>query len=241
MDVVRHVSHDKTSVSGYAMSTSEFREKEREENKDKRLNIILMAGMDLFLEQGLAEVNMKDVARKAAVSRATLYRYYSSKEDLALAIEHHLYLDVLVPKFSPGILNFSGNGYEKIENYLMTFIGIIEEHPEIFKLSGAMDHYFNYKQNPEDVARKMKTIFQDDPTVEFLKSALQEGMDDGSLKPGLNLRLTAYTIDQTIISLGQRIASRKEEMTLEFNLESPERMVVVFARTMLAGLKKDSL
>lgn len=221
------------------MSTNEFREKERKEIKDKRLNTILKAGMDLFLEKGLAEVNMKDVAKKAAVSRATLYRYYPSKEDLALAIERHLYLDVLVPEFSPGILNFAGNGYEKIEHYLMTFVGIIESHPEIFKLSGAMDHYFNYRQRPEDVARKMKTIFQDDPTVEFLKSALQEGMDDGSLKPGLELRMTAYTIDQTIISLGQRIASRKEEMTFEFNLEFPEEMVVVFARTMLAGLKRE--
>lgn len=220
------------------MSTLEIREKEREEIKDQRLNTILNAGMNLFLEEGLAEVHMKDVARKAGVSRATLYRYYPSKEDLALAIEHHLYRDVLVPEFSPGILSFSGNGYEKIENYLLTFVGIIESHPELFKLSGAMDHYFNYRQKPEDTARKMKTIFKDDPTVEFLKSALREGMDDGSLRSDMDERLTAYTIDQTIISLGQRVASRKEEMTLEFNLESPERMVMVFVRTILAGLKR---
>ena len=40
--------------------------------------------MDLLLEQGLAAMSVEDVARRAGVSKATIYRWWPSKERLAL-------------------------------------------------------------------------------------------------------------------------------------------------------------
>ncbi|MDQ1730222.1 MAG: hypothetical protein QOK10_381 [Pseudonocardiales bacterium] len=45
---------------------------------------ILAATMELLLEQGLHEMSMDNVAERAGVSKATIYRWWASKELLAL-------------------------------------------------------------------------------------------------------------------------------------------------------------
>jgi AcrR family transcriptional regulator len=45
---------------------------------------ILAAAMELLLDQGLTAMSMDDVARRAGVSKATIYRWWPSKERLAL-------------------------------------------------------------------------------------------------------------------------------------------------------------
>lgn len=47
---------------------------------------ILAAGAILFAEQGFDGVSMRDVARKAGVSKANIYHHFKSKEALYLAI-----------------------------------------------------------------------------------------------------------------------------------------------------------
>lgn len=238
MNHVSRYGNISSSIQGEInMSTEKLREQERLENRDKRLETILIAGLKLFLSKGLAESSMKDVADNAGVSRATLYRYYKSKEDLSMAIEHHLYRDILIPLYSDAVNDFEGNGLEKVRNYLEIFTQTIEDHSDIFQFSGALDHYFNYSQKPKKTADKMKTIFGQDPTVEFLIKALRQGQSDGSISDLTDPELLAYSIDQTMISLGQRIASRRDEMKYEFGLSSPEKMAIITTNLIISGLR----
>jgi AcrR family transcriptional regulator len=50
---------------------------------------ILQAAAELLLEQGLAEVSMDAVAARAGVSKATIYRWWPTKETLALDALYH--------------------------------------------------------------------------------------------------------------------------------------------------------
>jgi AcrR family transcriptional regulator len=51
---------------------------------EKARQAILAAAAELLLERGLAEVSMDAVAERAGVSKATIYRWWRSKETLAL-------------------------------------------------------------------------------------------------------------------------------------------------------------
>jgi AcrR family transcriptional regulator len=51
---------------------------------EKARQAILVAAMELLLDQGLHAMSMDDVARRAGVSKATIYRWWPSKERLAL-------------------------------------------------------------------------------------------------------------------------------------------------------------
>jgi AcrR family transcriptional regulator len=53
-----------------------------ERRKDARPQELLEAAIDLFVERGYAATRLEDVARRAGVSKGTLYLYYENKEEL---------------------------------------------------------------------------------------------------------------------------------------------------------------
>ncbi len=53
--------------------------------KDARPEELITAALQLFAEQGYARANLRDVGKRAGVSKATVYLYFKNKEDLLLA------------------------------------------------------------------------------------------------------------------------------------------------------------
>jgi AcrR family transcriptional regulator len=56
-----------------------------ERRKDARPGELVDAALDLFIEKGFAATRLEDVAKRAGVSKGTLYLYFDSKEDLLKA------------------------------------------------------------------------------------------------------------------------------------------------------------
>jgi AcrR family transcriptional regulator len=57
-----------------------------ERRKDARPQELLAAALDLFVERGFASTRLEDVAKRAGVSKGTLYLYFENKEDLFKAV-----------------------------------------------------------------------------------------------------------------------------------------------------------
>ena len=57
-----------------------------ERRKDARPQELLAAAIDLFVERGFAATRLEDVARRAGVSKGTLYLYFENKEELFKAV-----------------------------------------------------------------------------------------------------------------------------------------------------------
>jgi len=70
------------------MSTLHLSRKERE--KLARQQEILAAARQLFLTHGYHETTLEEIARHAEFGKGTLYNYFSSKEELFLAIQEQL-------------------------------------------------------------------------------------------------------------------------------------------------------
>jgi len=69
-----------------------------ERRKEARPAELLAAALELFTERGYAATRLDDVARRAGVSKGTVYLYYSSKEELFKAV----ILEGLVPVLERG-------------------------------------------------------------------------------------------------------------------------------------------
>src|SRR5450432_1993426 len=65
---------------------------------EKASQAILDAAADLLLENGLAAVSMDAVAARAGVSKATIYRWWPTKETLALDALYHEWAAVPPPR-----------------------------------------------------------------------------------------------------------------------------------------------
>jgi AcrR family transcriptional regulator len=61
----------------------------RNGNKTKKL--ILRTALKLFVEQGITETTVRDIAAAAGLAEGTLYRHFASKEELAWELFHTNY------------------------------------------------------------------------------------------------------------------------------------------------------
>ena len=58
----------------------------RDRRKDARPGELLAAALDLFVEKGFAATRVEEVAKRAGVSKGTLFLYFSSKDELFKAV-----------------------------------------------------------------------------------------------------------------------------------------------------------
>jgi len=100
------------------MGISERRERE----KNERRRTILECARELILSQGVYRVNMEEIAKKAELSKATVYLYFSSKEVLFNEIceeAARVFLEHLKPLWETGVkgveaLKYFWHSYEEL-------------------------------------------------------------------------------------------------------------------------------
>lgn len=66
-----------------------------ERRKDARPQELLAAALDLFVDRGYAATRLEDVARRAGVSKGTLYLYFENKEELFKAVVRENIVEVI--------------------------------------------------------------------------------------------------------------------------------------------------
>lgn len=91
-----------------------------ERRKDARPQELLAAAIDLFVERGFASTRLEDVARRAGVSKGTLYLYFANKEELFKAVVR----DSIVPALGEAelsIAEFDGHGADLLRSVIMSW------------------------------------------------------------------------------------------------------------------------
>nr|WP_246195578.1 TetR/AcrR family transcriptional regulator [Halopolyspora algeriensis] len=78
-----------------------------------------------------AEVGMDDIAAEAGVSKPVLYRHFSDKGDLYLAVGEWG-TDLLMQRIGP-TLDESGSIHQRIRRIVSAYLGVIEEYPELYR------------------------------------------------------------------------------------------------------------
>jgi AcrR family transcriptional regulator len=66
-----------------------------ERRKEARPQELLAAALELFVERGFASTRLEDVAKRAGVSKGTLYLYFENKDELFKAVVRNTILPVL--------------------------------------------------------------------------------------------------------------------------------------------------
>jgi len=188
-----------------------LREEATEEaERDSRRETIVDAAERLFLRLDFAAVNMSAVAEEAGISRPTLYKYFPSLDELALAVEMRA-MDELY-QVEERWLDIEGRAIERIEGLLRELAGLALESPAHLRFSGLFDHHYRSGYSSRAMAESYGDFLGRFDRIERL---VAEGMADGSLRHDLEAHRTAYAIGNAYLSLLQRVASRRELLEIE--------------------------
>jgi AcrR family transcriptional regulator len=103
----------------------------KEREKEKRRTDILDAAERIFFRQGVEKATMDDVAQEVELSKATLYLYFSSKEEIYFAI-YRRGQDKLFNMIENATKTIR-NTREQLSVYLSTIIKFQKKYPDYFE------------------------------------------------------------------------------------------------------------
>jgi AcrR family transcriptional regulator len=112
---------------GHAVTRSKPKTSPRwHRRKQARPAEIVAAALELFVERGFAATKLADVARRAGVTKGTLYLYFESKEALFKAVVQ----ETIVPVIAQGealARSFTGSARELVERLVREYWRLVGE------------------------------------------------------------------------------------------------------------------
>ena len=109
------------------LSPSKRRGKPRwHRRKEARPEEILGAALDVFVERGFARARLEEVARRAGVTKGTIYLYFKSKEALFKAVVR----GTIVPVIAQGealAQSFTGSARDLVEQLVRSYWTLVGE------------------------------------------------------------------------------------------------------------------
>lgn len=167
--------------------------------QDIKTNFIVDVATELFLNNSISEITIKDIAIKAGVGEATIYRYFSKKQNIVL----HSILKLTSLVFNNYFdLSAGKNGFEKIALFYNNYLKIFEEHPNFYKFIAEFDAYMISEEQIElneyeSEINKFNDIFY---------NAYNLGLIDGSIKKQENIQLFYFSSTHALIELCKKLA-----------------------------------
>jgi AcrR family transcriptional regulator len=159
----------------------------RQRRKDARPHELLDAALSLFVEKGFAATRSEEVARRAGVSKGTLYLYYPSKEELFKAVVRQS-LTPIIARGADIVGSYAGSTPELLVRLMVTWwdsVGATRA-SGIFKL--VLAEACNFPELTQFYVNEVVI-----PTRQLLVRALQRGIDRGEFRP-LNVDEVAHAL-----------------------------------------------
>jgi AcrR family transcriptional regulator len=126
---------------------------------------VLDAAAHLFGNQRFHEVRMDDVAAEAEVGKGTLYRYFSDKEDLFLALLDRASRQLLARLEKEK--TFGGTARVRLQRFVKALIQFFDERPHFFDLiqrgevMRESNHDFPWQKARDEVFQVFTDLFKE--------------------------------------------------------------------------------
>jgi AcrR family transcriptional regulator len=106
-------------------------QKLRKEERETRKNLIIDAAMDLFSQKDFHKIGMRDIAKRAGISAAAIYRYFPSRDDVFVeALVRHM--KVVEELFEKNV----ANQHTTLEELAMRSVDYLLENESVFQMMG---------------------------------------------------------------------------------------------------------
>jgi len=188
--------------------------KRKLEERENRKNQILSGALKVFKREGIEKTTMDQVANESGFGKATLYYYYSSKDEI--------FDDVMLMGWKK-LWNGIENLIIKEEGPRLKFINIIKKVGEIVKndknLYGFLFTAPNFVNNPSE--RKWKTY--QERLYAILESIIDEGIkkkDFINIKSDVLMKAVGGLFHTLIISNNEKVDDKELESMI-INLLNP--------------------
>ena len=146
---------------------------------------ILENGFRIFSEKTIEKVTMADVAKAAGIGIASLYRYYSTKQELVMGVSTWMWSEYMKAALQRAeeSRRSGATAAEEFDFYLESFLDLYRNHKDMLRFN----QFFNIYLQSEDISEEGKKPYMD--LIFTLQQRFREtylrGQRDGTLRTDL--------------------------------------------------------
>jgi AcrR family transcriptional regulator len=201
-------------------------EERRKRERENRRNAILKSARKLFFDKGFKQVTVESIAKRAELSKGSIYLYYNSKEEIYTQILLSD-IDKFHDRFT-GILMDSISASDALRRYADIYVDFFLNDRELFRILMTYMLHTADMNLPEDLnSRIIKTMNR---TIDIIEQIFRYGIERGEFPPSIHLRESRNAIwglFNGVISLRlfTGVESRRVEMIRSTILEGLETYI----------------
>ncbi|HJB45486.1 MAG TPA: TetR/AcrR family transcriptional regulator [Candidatus Mediterraneibacter surreyensis] len=179
----------------------------RERQRACRSEQILATALDLFCKRTIEDVSIEEVAKHAGTGPTTVYRYFSTKAELAVS-SAVFYWKTISGKYvkkldSPTYQEADGRA--QMEQIMDIFQELFETEFSFLKFLYEFDSFIMKYHIPWDRLEEYEAQILD--LKQYVTRALEKGLADGSLCFSWSVDETYFTLSHIMLSLMQKLAA----------------------------------
>jgi len=165
-------------------------EERRKRERDNRKHAILKAARKLFFEKGFKPVTVESIARKAELSKGSIYLHFNSKEEIYTQI---LLSDI--DKFHEhftDLIQSSASASEALTRFAGIYVDLFLSDRELFRILMTFMLHTSDMNLPEELNNHI--VKSTNRNISIVEDIFRYGIDRGEFPPTINLRLNRNAI-----------------------------------------------
>ena len=220
------------------MTAVEKLAEERDEIKNARIERILLSAFSLFSHSGIDAIAMTDIAKNAEIGVASLYRYFETKDEIAIRTAMWAWESqkkVMLP-----LIKDSGyeqkNGLNQLEEIFMLFCKLYQNEPDFFRYIYFFDAYVVcQKIEPERLIPYQQVI---QSVQEIIEKAIHKGIEDGSISDRFREQENQlyYSLMHTLFSTSQKLSLSSKMLKMDEENNAVQQLQLL-GKIFLGGIR----
>lgn len=179
---------------------------------EKRERVLREAAV-LFAERGYPNTDMAKLARRAGISKGSIYTYFESKDELYL----YVCRDGLQRSREAvwGDVEPDWDIYQLVDHIFRAGVAFARSNPEYVSL------YLSFAPTGMEFFARELSEDVEKPTADYLKQLIRTGVDKGYVRDDLDVEHTAWLINNNYVLFLAALVSRhfRTRMTTYFEIE----------------------
>ncbi len=201
----------------------------RENQREQLLN----TAEDLFIKNGIEAVTIIDIAQTSNITRPTLYKYFSCKEDMAIEIFKTV-TSGWAEDDRVKVWSCRDSGYATVEKFIMKHIDRMFDNIREASFIAEFNYLYAKHWTGEQALEIIRGALGEGDLN--LRKAVQSGQADGSIRADISIDMIIASIFNLNSGLMNRIGELGPKLDEEFSIPSRDIFIQI-AELFLKGLR----
>ncbi len=168
----------------------------REQERITNRNAIIAAAVKLFLRDGIDKTTVAEIAGEALLSSMSVYRYFGTKQSIAVAVANHLLQEYLEEhrRRCAETEQPSETGHDTFARIIRAYVATYEAHPEYVDFLQDMGFYSMREGLSYDLDYMQYGSIHVENIDRPARLAMSQGIRDGSIRKDIDIEQVGLTL-----------------------------------------------